>query len=337
MTLRCTHISVRGRVVVAFSTVARFSCRHVSLAVDEQLRLRNLVFQEHYAIANASPDLEAQRRYCAKMELKWIVEWAASHYAHDEKAFLTAVRKAVLERVDLHKPLSYILQSHPFLGCDILCRPPVLIPRPETEEWTRWLIHRLVPHGNDEPAPISVLDLCCGTGCVGLAIAKRFDSARVVSLDLDATAVQLTLENACRAGVNPDGGTARLRAAQSNMFDALGPADRFDILACNPPYLYPEQVKALPKCIARWESKLALTGDEEHRQPLGYYAAICDLAPRWLNRSVSKDIPNLIVEVGLQAEQVAELFDRSSAWTETELHIDRWKEPRWVTAKLKEA
>ena len=96
--------------------------------------------------------------------------------------------KWVNERIN-KKPLQYILGSVPFCNLDILVKPPILIPRPETEEWSSDLIKKL-PN-----IPLNILDLCSGSGCITLALTKALPKARVIGLDIEQEAIDLALEN----------------------------------------------------------------------------------------------------------------------------------------------
>ncbi|MFH0898163.1 MAG: HemK family protein methyltransferase, partial [bacterium] len=94
----------------------------------------------------------------------------------------------ISQRVDEKKPLQYILGSVPFCSLDILVQPPVLIPRPETEEMVCWLIDIIKKSSKTK---ISILDLCCGSGCIGLALAHALPEATVLGTDISPHAVCL--------------------------------------------------------------------------------------------------------------------------------------------------
>lgn len=172
-------------------------------------------------------------RYQSQLEMNWIEKWAKEVPLVEEPAEAAKVRinsptpaestipppqeklqrrlllkRTLLERIDYHKPLAYILGKHIFLGSEFACQFPVHCPTEETEMWVRWLLetHLEPALASDVPAESSpdtlhVLDMCSGTGCIGISIGKRLPiSTRVVSVDVSAEAVQLAKENAVGNG-----------------------------------------------------------------------------------------------------------------------------------------
>src|SRR3990167_4489201 len=101
----------------------------------------------------------------------------------------------LLEMVTVHHlPLQYALGSMPFLNVELDIRPPILIPRPETEAWCALLIHKLRPLVPHIPH-FAILDICSGSGCVALALAQAFPMATVLGLDISPLAIQLAEHN----------------------------------------------------------------------------------------------------------------------------------------------
>lgn len=143
---------------------------------------------------------------------------ASRSLSHADRRVL--LKRALIERLDYRKPLPYIIGSQPFYGCEIRCRPPVLCPSRETEMWTQWLVEEhLKPclrryhtrHDDSSSSsaatrPIRLLDMCCGTGCVGIALARHLMKCSegrrrpvgcwVIGVDVDPAAVQIAKENA---------------------------------------------------------------------------------------------------------------------------------------------
>jgi len=78
---------------------------------------------------------------------------------HQEEKIEEIINQLVVQ----HKPLQYIMGEVPFIDTHIVVKPPVLIPRPETEEWTAWLIDQLAPIKQE---PLTILDMCTGSGCM---------------------------------------------------------------------------------------------------------------------------------------------------------------------------
>jgi HemK-like putative methylase len=330
-----------------------------ALSEQDALDLTRRLYQEHHRSAVVDADeppvvvdtegaqADAHGWYCARIELGWIAEWARQLHPRDPAALREALYKAVDERVTQHKPLSLITGSQPFLGCEVRCRSPILIPRTETEEWTFWL---LTHHLTREVAPaVRVLDLCCGTGCIGLALAKQRPRVSVCAVDADPAAVALAQENYKLAGIPPE----RYTVVQSDMFTQL-PREwlgTFDLIVTNPPYILAEQYATLPRTILEWEGRLCLVGDARHESnPLSYYKELMAEAAAWLKPRAPRDPavtltelrgkrhpyagPQLVMEAGLQAEFVGGMFRADPQWGSVEVHRDRYGQHRWITADL---
>ncbi|RNF13796.1 methyltransferase [Trypanosoma conorhini] len=330
------------------------------LSAEERQQLARMIFEAHYASEGEGKEDRAMW-YQSELEVQWLEEWALGGGEGEKDTARRAVKKAVLQRVDLHKPLAYIIGQQPFYGCDIHCSPPLLCPRPETEMWTHWFVQQHLAHSLDgDKPPVRVLDMCCGTGCVGIAIAVHVPRTEVVAVDVMDEAVKASEENARRNGIP----SSRYRAIKSDMFAAFLASDdnssigkgeekmggkrrpkladthlgSFDILVSNPPYVLPEQYVRLPPGIKLWESKLALVGDatRENCQYL-YFQELCELGAAILKPKARRDAalvnaPNFILEVGLQGERVASLMERSGLWESVEVHLDYAQQLRWITA-----
>lgn len=174
--------------------------------------------RSHHADVASSAD-DTSQRYEAALELQWIEQWAASQVPPSDPSsdsYRMMVKKAVLQRVDLHKPLSYIVGSQPFCGCDIRCEQPLLCPQFETELWTYWVVDTVLSKAAvTQPRSLHVLDMCCGTGCVGVALAKHVPQTYVTAIDVLEEAVRMTHTNARHNLAEP----SRVTVHQSDMFD----------------------------------------------------------------------------------------------------------------------
>lgn len=191
------------------------------------------------------------------------------------------------------EPLAYLLGEWDFYGLTFLVTKDVLIPRPDTERLCEMAIERVRQTVNPR-----VLDLCCGTGCIGIAIAKADEDVRVTAADISEEALLVTRENARRHAV-----TARHAAVRA---DALAPPEgrlgRFHLLVCNPPYITAEEMKQLDHSVAGYEPVLALFGGDDG---LDFYRAI---ATRW--RDALLPGGELLFECGFrQATQVAGVLE----------------------------
>lgn len=151
---------------------------------------------------------------------------------------------ALVSRREAREPLQYILGRAPFMGHEFAVRPGVLIPRADTEALCERAIIRL-PRGG------RALDLCCGTGCLGVSLALARPDAEVTLSDLSRDAVVLARENALLLG-------ADVRAAQGDLFEPLQ-GRVFDLILSNPPYIPSPGLPGLQPEVKR-EPSLALDG-----------------------------------------------------------------------------
>lgn len=151
------------------------------------------------------------------------------------------------QRIEQHTPLPYLLGRAWFAGLEFLSDPRAIIPRSPIAEL---ILNQFQPwYGGPEPRRI--LDLCCGGGCIGLAVAHYYPDVQVDLLDIDTAALELARENAEFLGLQD-----RVNIVQSDIFSALGDV-RYDIMLSNPPYVDNVDMADLPAEF-RHEPELAL-------------------------------------------------------------------------------
>lgn len=170
---------------------------------------------------------------------------------------LSAIRPLVRRRA-AREPLQYIVGAVDFHGISLRVDRRALIPRPETEH----LVELAVAEGTTPPARI--LDLGTGSGAIALALARHFSEAVVTAVDLSAEALALAAENADQLGL-----ANQVRLVQSDWFDALPPAETFNLIVGNPPYLSAAETAATAPEVREFEPARALTsGGTEGRADL---------------------------------------------------------------------
>lgn len=245
--------------------------------------------------------------------------------------------------------------TQPFGPLDIICRPPVLIPRPETEHLFevlgRLLIETTEQHERRDAIvpPLKILDLCTGTGCIALLLERRLDEAKIdvniTAIDKSRSAVSLALLNkklSLRSRFD-DSSCARVSFEKVDIFedDAMdrlineyGP---FDLIASNPPYVTAEEWKTLDKNVRDWEDSRALIGDVDDSQDgLAFYRRIAVLIDKrgiLTPNPTSPNMPRLLVEVGhKQAKAVQDLFTATGRFSKTARIQDQWQQQRGVMA-----
>lgn len=161
------------------------------------------------------------------------------------------VEKAV-QRLLQQEPLAYVLGEWDFYGLTLRVSPDVLIPRDDTCAVTELAIHQGLFLG-EKPR---ILDLCTGSGCIGLAVASHIPDARVTLADVSQSALKIARQN-----VNDLKLSSRVSCVEA---DALNPAPAFlgtfDLIVSNPPYITEEEMKELPESVDVYEPHLALFG-----------------------------------------------------------------------------
>ncbi len=165
------------------------------------------------------------------------------------------------------EPTAYITGEWLFYGLPMLVNPNVLIPRADTETVAETAIKYLKGRSG---TGARVLDLCCGSGCIGLAIAANVPEARLILVDREARALAVARRN---AGIN-----ALSRRVSCVLGDALEKPPkalgRYAMIACNPPYIPSAEIEGLDASVKDYEPREALDGGGDG---LDFYRSVCSL------------------------------------------------------------
>ncbi|MEY2664926.1 MAG: hypothetical protein RLZZ480_31 [Candidatus Parcubacteria bacterium] len=153
------------------------------------------------------------------------IEWLLKEKFGGEKsdAFF-----ADCKRLALGEPLGYLIGHVPFLGCTIHLDSKPLIPRTETEFWTEKAIEEIK---RAAPSAPRVLDLCAGSGCIGVAIAKAIPEATIHFSEIDASHLPTIEKNLAVNNIDKN----RTCIAHSNLFEQF--SGTYDFILSNPPYI----------------------------------------------------------------------------------------------------
>lgn len=167
------------------------------------------------------------------------------------------------ERLLAGEPLAYVIEEWDFYGLTLYVNKDVLIPRDDTCA----VVSLAINQGIFLPADPRVLDLCTGSGCIGLAIASRVKDARVTLADISKDALAVAKKNIVLHKLS-----ARVSCVQA---DALSPAPmflgKFDMIVSNPPYITGPDMAELPDSVKKYEPHIALFGG---RDGLDFYRSI---------------------------------------------------------------
>lgn len=191
------------------------------------------------------------------------------------------------------KPMQYILGSVEFMGLELNVEEGVLIPRGDTEV----LVERVLEDIQEE-SDINVCDLCCGSGAIGIAIARFRKNIKVDSIDLFPIPEKITKENIEKLGLKE-----RITFIKSDLLEeAIKEEKKYEIIVSNPPYIKEEEIKGLMEDVKDYEPHTALSGGEDG---LIFYRRIVDESI-----SVLKENGVLAFEIGHdQGKEVKDLME----------------------------
>lgn len=155
-------------------------------------------------------------------------------------------------RIQNGEPLAYVIGEWDFYGLTLYVDRNVLIPRDDTCAVTELAIAKVSQMGKDP----RVLDLCTGSGCIGLAIASKVKDARVTLGDISREALAVAKKNVIKHHLS-----ARVSCFPVNALEAPAPVlGKFDLIVSNPPYITTGEMLELPKSVKGFEPHLALHG-----------------------------------------------------------------------------
>ena len=185
-------------------------------------------------------------------------------------------------------PLAYVTGKTGFMGLTLQCRPGVLIPRPDTETVCEKAME-FIREGDH------IADVCCGSGCIGLSLAKKKNVSADL-FDISDEAVKLSMLNAKELGV-----TNKVRILKRNLFnsDFFDSCEKYDLVVSNPPYIKTEDINNLSPEVKR-EPKWALDGG---RDGVLFYRRLLKVCPPMI-----KPGGHLVLEIGYdQKDAVTDL------------------------------
>ena len=226
----------------------------------------------------------------------------------------------LVKRAGEHEPVAYLIGKTEFYSLEVNITGDCMIPRPETE----LLVQRAIEFLRTRDGTQFVCDLCTGSGCVAVAIAKNVPDAHVIATDISAAALDVAAQNVDRHAL-----TERITLLQGDLFEPLvQPLDveQFDLIVCNPPYVSAAEYETLDTNVKDYEPKIALFAGEDG---LDIYRRIIEKADQFL-----KPEAVLMLEIGYaQGSAVNELLEQAGAFVEITIEKDTHDNDRIVTTK----
>lgn len=264
--------------------------------------------------------------------------WTLETITHQSKAALIAQDSLTLtteqqvtleewlEKLIIQKmPIAYLIGSVPFCDREILVEQPILIPRPETEEWCSNLIAHLTALDNQD---LTILDLCSGSGCIAIALANALPKAKVYAVDISDQAIALTQKNIVHNQVH------NVTVLQSDLFDQLPKDLHFDCIVSNPPYIAPQEWSSLDASVTEWEDKQALVAQDNG---LALIKRIIAQAPAYIKQNQElqdKKQAQLMIEIGYKQGPVVSALMRQSDYTDVAVYKDLEHNDRVVVGRI---
>lgn len=214
-------------------------------------------------------------------------------------------------------PLQYITNSQEFFGIKMYVNENVLIPQPDTEILVQEVL-KIIENRNNEN--IEVLDMCTGSGCIGIAIAKNKENIRVSLADISNDAIEVAKINAQNTQT-----LEKLEFIKTDMFKSI--ENKYNIIVSNPPYIETSVIKTLDKQVQN-EPNIALDGGEDG---LIFYKILINEGYKHL-----KSQGYLCMEIGYnQRQKVVQILNQSEKYTDIYCIKDFSNNDRVVIAKLK--
>lgn len=224
----------------------------------------------------------------------------------------------IASRLIQGEPVQYVLGFADFCGHRFCVTPDVLIPRPETEELTRWAMDECLA-SNSPSSPCHILDLCTGSGCIAISLALALPAARVTAVDISAAALDVARHNAAALGA------ANVTFVQNDVLISHL-SSLISCIVSNPPYVCQSEAVDMSATVTDHEPSLALFVPDE--DPLLFYRAIARIGHEVL-------VPGGRIMVELNAALAAstrQLFV-DAGYNDVQLRNDQFGKPRMLSAK----
>ncbi len=178
----------------------------------------------------------------------------------------------ILERLNRQEPIQHVIGTTIFCGLEFEVSPAVLIPRPETEDLVRLIMHDFADRTDDVP----IVDIGTGSGCIAITLARFLPQSVVTGWDVSEEALTLARRNAQHLNADVTFAIQDILNVSSNF------AKRFDCVVSNPPYVTRSEAAGMDRNVLDYEPGLALFVEDS--DPLVFYKAVADFCVRHLTK-----------------------------------------------------
>lgn len=309
--------------------------------VEKTLTIREtLLWAEDYLAQYSVPDSKAEAEYllshvlnCKRSGL--YLNCLNTIAFGDMQIFIDFIERRIKR-----EPSQYIIGEQGFWGLTFKVAPDVLIPRPETELLVEKALETVnckllnVDNRRKQTNSISqfpvhssqftILDLCTGSGCIAISLAKEIPECKVYAADVSEKALSVARENTKQHGV-----ADKIQFLQGNLFEPFKAMDiKFDLIVSNPPYISKKMLHELEPEVKDYEPLTALYGGEDG---LDFYRMIISESPAYLTQGGW-----LMLEMGYgQAEEIKEMMEQSKTFEHIAIKKDLAGIERLIKARIK--
>ncbi len=225
----------------------------------------------------------------------------------------------LVKRAGLHEPVAHLTGKTEFYSLELEITGDCLIPRPETE----LLVQRAIEFLRTRSGIQYVCDLCTGSGCIAVAIAKNIPDARVTATDISAAALAVAARNIEKHRLKE-----HVRLLCGDLFEPLIKqldVNQFDLIACNPPYVSTAEYENLDKNVKDYEPESALLAGADG---MDVYRRIIEKVDELLKPGAA-----LMLEIGFaQGPAVREMLEESRSFAQIKIEKDLHDNDRIVSA-----
>ena len=232
------------------------------------IELRN-IYRDRLNLSNQESDYIYKvilKELCYIDPIKIALDPSFTIIKNSEKLILDSLKKLCD-----NYPLDYLISKKNFYGYDFFVNEDVLIPRPETEELVKWILE----NNNNLIGTKKVIDLCSGSGCIGIVISKENNNMDVTLSDVSKKALEVCNRNIKNLDSNS-------KSIELDLNSKIQHNEKYDLIVSNPPYLTPKEANEIGDNV-KYEPEIALFTPINN--PLYFYEKIFQFASTNLNKN----------------------------------------------------
>ena len=243
----------------------------------------------------------------------WSLTDILIHGDEELSPYIKSEIKKIQERLLQNEPIQYITGEARFHGMTFQVNPGVLIPRPETDELVDIIIKDYA--GKED---LKVLDLCTGSGCIAISLARNLKFPKITALDTSSLALQCANKNASALKVS-------INFIQADIFK-WQPDSKYDIIVSNPPYVDDSERISMPANVVDFEPSEAIFVRDDN--PLVFYKRIADIAQASLNKTGT-----LYLEINPRHSEELKGLMKAKGMTDIEIIKDSFGKDRFMVCR----